>query len=92
MTKNLKDIANTVKEKAARPAVSAVLDDGSLVEALHRPEENRTVFCVSDGEELLLETEGECAFHSVVLRGAGGTAPAAGARRRLERELERLLG
>ena len=43
-------------------------------------------------EELLLETEGECAFHSVVLRGAGGTAPAASARRRLARELQRLLG
>lgn len=52
-----KDVVDNVKKARAVPTVSAVLPDGSLVETLYRPEESRTVFCVSDGEKLRLETE-----------------------------------
>jgi len=39
------------KKQNVRPTVSAVLSDGSLAEMVYRPEENRTLFCVSkDGE------------------------------------------
>jgi len=51
MSEEIKQIADKVKKEAARPTVSAVLQDGSLIEMLYRPEENRTLFCVSkDGE------------------------------------------
>ena len=42
-------------------------------------------------EELILETEGECAFHHLVLKGARGDAPAPAQRRRLRQGLEGLL-
>src|SRR2546426_800284 len=35
------------KKQNARPTVSTVLPDGSLVEMVYRPEENRTLFCVA---------------------------------------------
>ncbi|MCE5311429.1 MAG: hypothetical protein LLG20_27650 [Acidobacteriales bacterium] len=44
---------NTKRPKGdkARPTISAVLEDGSLIEMLYRPEEGRTLLCVSkDGE------------------------------------------
>lgn len=41
----------TVKDASKRPAVSIVLEDGSLVETVFRPNEHRTLFCVfKDGE------------------------------------------
>jgi hypothetical protein len=40
-----------VKMQLARPAVSTALADGSLVETVYRPIENRTLFCVfKDGD------------------------------------------
>ncbi len=56
MSEAIKQIADKVKEKAARPTVSATLPDGSLVEMLYRPEEHRTLFCVSNGDEIRYET------------------------------------
>jgi len=59
---DVKDAVAEVKSENARPTVSAVLSDGSVVELLYRPEERRTLFCVaSDGayrfEDTLLERE-----------------------------------
>lgn len=52
-----KDVVAKVKKARAVPTVSAVLRDGSLVETLHQRDEDRTVFCVSDGDKLRIETE-----------------------------------
>jgi hypothetical protein len=49
MGDEIKKAAERAKKQSARPIVSAVLPDGSLVEMLYRPEENRTLFCVSKG-------------------------------------------
>jgi hypothetical protein len=38
------------------PTVAAVLADHTIVELLYRPEEHRTLFCVSDGETVRHET------------------------------------
>jgi len=44
-------IIEKTKEEKSVPLVSAVLDDGTIVETLRRPGENRTLFCVSkDGQ------------------------------------------
>ncbi len=44
------------KKDSATPAVSTVLADGSLVEMVYRPEENRTLFCVGKDSEIRYET------------------------------------
>ena len=56
MSEEIKEIAEKAKKKSARPTVSAVLPDGSLVEMLYRPEESRTLFCVSKDGEIRYET------------------------------------
>src|SRR5439155_11283476 len=50
------DTIEKAKKDAARPTVSTVLADGSLAEMLHRPEENRTHFCVSKDGGFRYET------------------------------------
>src|SRR2546426_8178067 len=51
MTPDLKQAPEKAKKPSARPTVSTVLADGSVVEMVYRPEERRTLFCVSkDGE------------------------------------------
>src|SRR5207244_5117922 len=51
MTQDLKQAAEKAKKQGARPTVSTVLADGSVVEMIYRPEERRTLFCVSkEGE------------------------------------------
>src|SRR3989449_7717340 len=51
MTQDLQQAAEKAKKQSARPTVSTVLADGSVVEMVYRPEERRTLFCVSkDGE------------------------------------------
>jgi hypothetical protein len=62
MNEKLKDAVADVKGQSAKPTVSAVLRDGSLVELLYRPAEQRTCFCVALGgkyrfEDSLLEKE-----------------------------------
>jgi hypothetical protein len=44
------------KTERAKPIVSAVLGDGSIVETLYRREEHRTLFCISDAETVRYET------------------------------------
>src|SRR3989441_4790877 len=51
MTQDLKQAPEKAKKQGARPTVSTVLADGSVVEMVYRPEERRTLFCVSkEGE------------------------------------------
>lgn len=51
MDEKIKDVVAGVKAQSAKPTVSTVLRDGSVVELLYRPEEHRTCFCVArDGE------------------------------------------
>src|SRR5689334_6368824 len=51
MTQDIQQAAEKVKKQGARPTVSTVLADGSVVEMVYRLEERRTLFCVSkDGE------------------------------------------
>jgi hypothetical protein len=57
MSEEIKEIAEKVKKQSARPTVSAVLADGSLVEMVYRAEENRTLFCISKDGELRYENE-----------------------------------
>src|SRR5438445_12418893 len=45
-----------VKKQDAQPAASAVLAEGTLAEMVYRPEENRTLFCVSTDGEIRYET------------------------------------
>ena len=59
MNENLKDAVATAKTRSAKPTVSAVLPDGSLVELLYRREERRTCFCVA--------RDGECHFEDALL-------------------------
>jgi hypothetical protein len=56
MDEKLKATVEKTKKNSAHPTVSAVLPDGSLVEMLYRPEENRTLFCVSKDGEIRYET------------------------------------
>jgi len=56
MSEEIKKVAEKVKKQAAQPTVSAVLPDGSLVEMLYHPEENRTLFCISKDGEIRYET------------------------------------
>lgn len=55
MSDEIKKAAEEVKRESSRPAVSAVLSDGSIVETVYRPDEHRTAFCVCKGGELRLE-------------------------------------
>ena len=55
MSEEIKEIAEKAKKKDARPTVSAVLPDSSLVEMLYRPEERRTLFCISKGDDIHYE-------------------------------------
>ena len=56
MSEEIKEIADKAKKKSARPTVSTVLPDGSLIEMLYRTEEHRTLFCVSKEGEIHYET------------------------------------
>jgi hypothetical protein len=55
MDDKLKAVVEKTKKRSARPTVSAVLPDGSLIEMLYRPEEHRTLFCVSKDDEICYE-------------------------------------
>ena len=63
MSEEVKQISEKIKKDSAIPTVSTIMPDGSLVEMLYRPEENRTLFCVAkDGEhryESSLVTNGQ---------------------------------
>src|SRR5881398_2663732 len=51
MEGKLSENIEKAKKQNARPTVSTVLPDGSFAEMIYRPEENRTLFCVSkDGD------------------------------------------
>ena len=51
MTERSDNIAEKAKRDQTRPLVSAVLDDGTIVETLFRAKENETLFCIGkDGE------------------------------------------
>lgn len=56
MGEEIKQIAEKAKKQSARPTVSAVLADGSVVEMVYRPEEQRTLFCILRDGELRYET------------------------------------
>jgi len=56
MGEKLKQAVERVKTQSSQPTVSAVLADGSLVEMLYRPEENRTFFCISKDGDIRYET------------------------------------
>jgi adenine C2-methylase RlmN of 23S rRNA A2503 and tRNA A37 len=47
MSEDVKQAAEKIKKQNAMATASAVLPDGSLVEMVYRPEENRTLLCVS---------------------------------------------
>ena len=55
MSEEIKQAAEKARKQNAWPTVSAVLPDGSLVEMLYRPEENRTLLCVSKNGDLRYE-------------------------------------
>src|SRR3989449_3895292 len=55
MTQDLQQAAEKAKKQSARPTVSTVLADGSVVEIVYRPEERRTLFCVSKDDEYRYE-------------------------------------
>src|SRR5438128_6557429 len=50
-----KQAIEKVKKESATPTVSTVLPDGSLAEMVYRPEENRTLLCVSKNGDLRYE-------------------------------------
>src|SRR5437773_11923818 len=54
MEEKLTETIEKAKKQAARPAVSSVLSDGSLIEMVCQ--ENRTLFCVSKDGALRYET------------------------------------
>ncbi len=56
MTDDIKHAVEKAKKETAKPTVSTVLPDGSLVEMVYRPEENRTLFCVSKEGAFRYET------------------------------------
>ncbi len=61
MPQETKQVVQKVKKQGARPTVSTVLTDRSVVEMVYRPEEHRTLFCVSK--------EGECRYEPNILDG-----------------------
>src|SRR5438105_2556916 len=51
MNPKLNEISESVKQQRALPTVSAVFDDGGILEMVYRPEEKRTAFVLwKDGE------------------------------------------
>jgi len=59
MDEKMEKAVEKAKQRAARPQVSAIFADGSIVETVYRPVEHRTLFCVSKA--------GECRFESNLL-------------------------
>ncbi len=55
MDKPLEQIVEKTREAGARPAVSLVLADGTIVETVYQPAGHRTLFCVSQDGELRYE-------------------------------------
>jgi hypothetical protein len=47
MSDEVKQAIEKAKKESATPTVSTVLHDGSLIEMIYRPEENRTLFCIA---------------------------------------------
>src|SRR2546430_1737283 len=56
MEEKLTETIEKSKKQTAKPTVSTVLPDGSLAEMLYRPDENRTLFCVSKDGDFRYET------------------------------------
>ena len=56
MENKLNKTVDNMKKQTAQPAVSAVLPDGSVAEMVYRPEENRTLFCISKNGDVRYET------------------------------------
>src|SRR5215510_4905941 len=51
MNPNLNKISDSVKQQRPVPTVSAVFDDGSILEMVYRPQEKRTAFVLwKDGD------------------------------------------
>jgi hypothetical protein len=50
--RNIGEAVEKAKTKHARPTVSGVLRDGSLIEMIYRPEERRTLLCVAKEGEI----------------------------------------
>jgi hypothetical protein len=57
MPEDIRPLAEAVKQEGARPAVSLTLPGGGLAEMVYRPNEDRTLFCVSEGETWRFEPE-----------------------------------
>lgn len=55
MSDDVRQLAGEVKADSARPGVSAVLADGSLLETVYQPDVHRTLFCVSKDGDWRLE-------------------------------------
>ena len=55
MSEEIKHAAEKIKKQSARPTASTILADGSLVEMVYRPEENRTLFCISKESSIRYE-------------------------------------
>jgi hypothetical protein len=56
MNHQRKEGANRASKQVARPMVSALFSDGSIVETLYRPDEQRTLFCIFNNGEIRYET------------------------------------
>ena len=56
MNQNINKIIEEVKQKRPIPTVSAVLDDGTILEMVYRPSEKRTAFVVFKDEKWSYET------------------------------------
>jgi hypothetical protein len=56
MNNPVKKTLEKAKKETAKPTVSAILADGSVVEMVYRPEESRTLFCVSKDGAIRYET------------------------------------
>lgn len=52
MTEEIRNVVEKIKRGFARPTTSTVLPDGSLAEMVYRPEENRTLFCISENGDI----------------------------------------
>lgn len=79
MSKTPPNNSGKKKPERVRPVISAVLEDGSLVEALSRPEEGRTLFCVSSG--------GEFRYENSAFRGGERLVPYASGNNLLQNEV-----
>lgn len=56
MEDKARETIEKAKKQNARPTVSEILADGSLLEMIYRPEENRTLFCIAKDGEIRYET------------------------------------